>query len=132
MSTIRPLALMVILIGLQHGAGLAQVPEDATLTVDVFDNPTRVLTLGLEEREPGEPVLVLQAGAEAIDWFQRLPPEERGLPADPGVPTAVVLGTLVTEPPPGAPSFMDGAFLGAMMEQRVRRFSDWIQDRKPR
>lgn len=263
MSTIRPLALVVFLVGLQHGAVLAQVPEDATRTVDVFGNPTRVLTLGLEEREPGEPVLVLQAGAgspleawgefvtriaemapvvgydrpgigesafdgndpapdhitphlrellrvlevlppyvlighswggplilhyagrypedvmglvyldptdpfqtrqayfqvateaelaerqseyaaviagmnlpegiqaeaEAIDRFQRLPPEERGLPADPGVPTAMVLGALVTEPPPGAPSFMDEAFLEAMMEERVRRFSEWIQDR---
>lgn len=102
MFTIRPLALMVILVGLQHGAVLEQVPEDATHTVDVFGNPTRVLTLGLEER---------------------------GLPADPDLPTAMVLGTLAAEPPPGALSFMDQAFLRTTMEQRVRRFSDWIQGR---
>ena len=41
----------------------AQFPEDSTRSVDVFGTPTRVLTLGLEHRIPGEPVILLQAGA---------------------------------------------------------------------
>ena len=43
----------------------AQGAEDATHMVEVFGTPTRVLTLGLEDREPGEPVILLQAGAGA-------------------------------------------------------------------
>lgn len=41
----------------------AQFPEDSTESVDVFGSPTRVLTLGLERRSPGEPVILLQSGA---------------------------------------------------------------------
>lgn len=40
----------------------AQVPEEAVRVVDVNGQPTRVLTLGLEERRPGQPVLFLQGG----------------------------------------------------------------------
>lgn len=71
----------------------------------------------------------IQAESEAIARFQRLPPEERGLPKDPEVPTAMVLGTLIGDSPPGAPSFMDRDFLETAMERRVRRFSEWVQDR---
>ena len=41
----------------------AQLIEDSTRMVEVFGTPTRVLTLGLQDREPGEPVILLQSGA---------------------------------------------------------------------
>ena len=41
----------------------AQFPEDSTRVVDVLGTPTRVLTLGLEHRSSGEPVILLQSGA---------------------------------------------------------------------
>jgi pimeloyl-ACP methyl ester carboxylesterase len=67
------------------------------------------------------------AEAEAIDAFQGLPLEERGLPENPDLPTAMVLGTLPAEIPPGAPPFMDEAFVAATSNQRIRRFSDWMR-----
>ena len=45
------------------GEAAAQFPQDSTRVADVFGTPTRVLTLGLEHRGSGEPVLVLQSGA---------------------------------------------------------------------
>lgn len=56
--------LSVVAVALP-GKGGAQVHEDSTRMVDVFGTPTRVRTVGLEEREPGQPVILLQAGAGA-------------------------------------------------------------------
>ena len=44
------------------GCGGPEIPEGSTRIVDVLGSPTRVITLGLEARSPGEPVLVLFAG----------------------------------------------------------------------
>lgn len=54
--------------------GGAQVLEDSTRMVDVFGTPTRVLTVGLEDREPGQPVILLQAGAgTALEGWREWP-----------------------------------------------------------
>ncbi|MCH7565186.1 MAG: alpha/beta fold hydrolase [Gemmatimonadetes bacterium] len=45
------------------GPVAAQLPDGATRLVDVFGTPTRVLTLGLENRNSGDPVIFLQSGA---------------------------------------------------------------------
>lgn len=42
--------------------GRAPLPEGSTQMVDVFGSPVRALTIGIEARKPGQPVLVLQAG----------------------------------------------------------------------
>ena len=41
----------------------AQFPSGSTRMVDVMGSPTRVLTIGLNDREEGQPVLFLHSGA---------------------------------------------------------------------
>lgn len=58
----RPIVLLGTAVAL-CGPVAAQLPDGATRLVDVFGTPTRVLTLGLENRISGEPVIFLQSGA---------------------------------------------------------------------
>jgi pimeloyl-ACP methyl ester carboxylesterase len=69
-------ALSVVLVAAVASPeeGEAQLLEDSTRMVDVFGTPTRVLTLGLDEREPGQPVILLQAGAgTALEGWREWP-----------------------------------------------------------
>lgn len=54
-------ALAVVVTGPARVEG--QLLHDSTRLVEVFGTPTRVLALGLENRQPGEPVVLLQSGA---------------------------------------------------------------------
>lgn len=59
----RPIIpLTGVLLLLLAGPLSAQFPADSTRTVDVLGTPTRVLTIGLEQRAPGAPVIVLETG----------------------------------------------------------------------
>ncbi len=46
----------------QPPGAVAQLPSGSTRMVDVMGSPTRVLTLGLDDREDGQPVLFLHSG----------------------------------------------------------------------
>ncbi len=59
---VRGIVLLATAIALP-GHVAAQLAEGSTRLVDVFGTPTRILTLGLEHRSPGEPVILLQSGA---------------------------------------------------------------------
>ena len=50
-------ALAVVVTGPARVEG--QLLHDSTRLVEVFGTPTRVLALGLENRQPGEPVVLL-------------------------------------------------------------------------
>jgi len=66
-------ASLVAAVALPETGG-AQAIENSTRMVDVFGTPTRVLTIGLEDREPGEPVILLQAGAgTALEGWREWP-----------------------------------------------------------
>lgn len=71
-----PPRLVLPSVGLLLFAGSlsAQLPADSTRTVDVLGTPTRVLTIGLGQRAPGEPVIVLEAGGlESLDTWGSWP-----------------------------------------------------------
>lgn len=60
------IALGAFLVGtFVSGCGGPSIPEGSTRVVNVLGSSTRVMTLGLEDREPGEPVLILFAGGGA-------------------------------------------------------------------
>ena len=60
------LALVVFLFGtFSPDCQGAQIPDGSTRVVEVLGSPTRVMTLGLEDRGRGEPVLFLMAGGGA-------------------------------------------------------------------
>ncbi len=60
------IALVVFLVGtFLPGCGAAQIPDGSTRVVDVLGSPAKVMTLGLEDRRRGEPVLFLMAGGGA-------------------------------------------------------------------
>ena len=63
MIRVRVLAVSLTLATVSHSPVQAQLPSGSTQMVEVLGSATRVMTLGLQERESGEPVLVLQAGA---------------------------------------------------------------------
>jgi len=63
----------------------------------------------------------MEAERRAIVDFQESAPADRGLPADPEVPTAIVLSAQAS-PLPGGPSFRDEAFTEEMLTQRLGRF----------
>lgn len=55
------------------------------------------------------------------------PPDERAIPPNPDVPTAVVLGTLISS----AVSISERAEMQAFQEQRVEEARTWLQDVDP-
>ena len=63
MTRLSSWAVAIVLLVLLPGGATAQAPPEATSMVDVWGSATRVLTLGLAERDAGEPVIVLQGGA---------------------------------------------------------------------
>lgn len=68
----------------------------------------------------------LRAEVEAGGEFLGTPVERRGLPSDPPVPTAVVLGTIPVEPPPDPPPFATRDFTLRFMERRIDRMAVWV------
>ena len=65
MSQIRFSVLAWAAATLIPAAAEAQIPDGSTRAADVWGSSTRVMTLGLEDRVPGEPVLFLMAGGGA-------------------------------------------------------------------
>jgi len=64
MMRLSPTRLILPSVALVMFAGpvSAQFPIDSIRTVDVLGTPTRILTIGLEQRAPGAPVIVLETG----------------------------------------------------------------------
>ncbi len=75
MVTVRRLAGAAVLATAVAAPVAAQRSTDLSRIVGVQGNPTRVMTVGLEDREASEPVLVLQSGAgSAMSTWARLIP----------------------------------------------------------
>jgi pimeloyl-ACP methyl ester carboxylesterase len=65
----------------------------------------------------------MEAERQAIAKFEASAPTARGLPEDPAVPTAVLLGTQVPSMPPGGPSYMNKDLVEELAAQRVSRYA---------
>jgi pimeloyl-ACP methyl ester carboxylesterase len=73
-SPFAKLVVCLVVAAVSSENSAAQSLEDSTRMVDVFGMPTRVLAIGLEEREPGQPVILLQAGAgTALEGWREWP-----------------------------------------------------------
>ena len=70
-----------------------------------------------------------EAEQQAIIAFQRTSFEDRGLPEDPDVPTALFLAGLAPALPAGAPSFMDENYFPESLSRRIDRFTEWAGGR---
>lgn len=68
----------------------------------------------------------LLAEFEALDQFRSTAPALRGFPADPQIPTAVVLGRLPSSGGPGFPDFVDEDYWRAAMNRRVSHMGAWV------
>jgi pimeloyl-ACP methyl ester carboxylesterase len=67
----------------------------------------------------------LLAEIEAIRTFEATPVDERGLPDDPSVPTALVLATMVPDLT-GAPEGVTAEWFGRLMSRRLERLPQWV------
>jgi pimeloyl-ACP methyl ester carboxylesterase len=68
----------------------------------------------------------LLADVDASDQFLSTPVEERGLPSDPSIPTAVILGNIVGPPPEGSSDVFPPDFLPRVMERRIGQMGQWV------
>lgn len=68
----------------------------------------------------------LLAEITAFEENRTTPPGDRGVPRDPLVPTAIVLGRLPATGGPQAPAFMDEGYMSAMMNRRTSRMAEWV------
>ncbi|MBT8397204.1 MAG: alpha/beta hydrolase, partial [Gemmatimonadetes bacterium] len=77
MLQLRGVLFPALLWALFPGCGAQEHPFSSARIVDVEGSATRVFTLGLEERQSGEPVLVLFSGGGSPleawgDWIGRI------------------------------------------------------------
>ncbi len=67
----------------------------------------------------------LLAELDAIRAFEATPVDERGLPDDPPVPTALVLATMIPDLT-GAPEGVTAEWFGRLMSRRLERLPRWV------
>ncbi|MGI9628840.1 MAG: alpha/beta fold hydrolase [Longimicrobiales bacterium] len=70
-----------------------------------------------------------QAEQDRILAFRRTPLDERGVPGDGDVPTAIVLGGAPPALTGTAPSYIDASYLRAAMDGRMDRLAAWARGR---
>lgn len=73
-----------------------------------------------------EPPPGVMAEMEAIRAFEDAPVAQRGLPDDPPVPTALLLGTAIPDLPDDAPSSIRVEWFHRLMQRRLERLPAWI------
>ena len=73
-----------------------------------------------------------EAESQVVRDFLRTPPADRGLPAELGVPSAVVLAALPPPIPEGAPAYVSEDWFDAWLSRRLAEFRQWEQDQPNR